>query len=181
MMNLLPVLADASQVVLFDGRAAPIPAYVYVAIAGTLAALAGCLVWRLTGRKVKWYVPLVITLIGVFAGAVPVWDQLRVRQLAASGVGLKVTRGAVTQVWHIATRTRDMTTNSLSYKTTVSEGFDVGAERFSWKTGSCLSAAALCNLAASKQPIVEGMQVEVHWFEDSAQGNEHRVVVLRKL
>jgi hypothetical protein len=25
------------------------------------------------------------------------------------------------------------------------------------------------------------MQVEVHWFEDSAQGNEHRVVVLRKL
>ena len=61
------------------------------------------------------------------------------------------------------------------------QGFDVGAERFSWQTGSGLSAAALCNLAASKQPILEGMKVEVHWFEDSAQGNEHRVVVLRKL
>ena len=166
---------------LFDGRAEPIPAYVYAAIVGTLAALAGCLVWRLSGRVLKWYVPLAQLLIGIFAGAVPVWDQLRVRQRAASGVGLTVTRGAVTQVWHIATRSRDMTTNSLRYKTTVSEGFDVGAERFSWRTGSCLSAAALCNLAASKQPIIEGMEVEVHWFEDSAQGNEHRVVVLRKL
>ena len=179
-MSLLAVLADGS-LVLFDGRTAPIPGYVYAAIAGTFAALAGCLVWRLTGRKIKWYVPLGITLIGVFAGAVPVWDQLRVRQRAASGVGLTVTRGEVTQVWHIATRTRDLTTNSLRYKTTVSEGFDVGTERFSWKTGSCLSAAALCNLAASKQPITRGMAVEVHWFKDSAQGDENRVVVLRKL
>ncbi len=180
-MSLLLLLAETSQAVLFDGRAEPIPAYVYAAIAGTVAALAGCLVWRLTGRKLKWYIPLAISLIGVFAGVVPVWDQLRVRQRAASGVGLTVTRGEVTQVWHIATRTRDMSSSSLRYRTTVSEGFDVGAERFSWQTGSCLSAAALCNLAASKQPILEGMKVEVHWFEDSAQGNEHRVVVLRKL
>ena len=167
--------------VLFDGTAQPIPVYVYAAIAGTLAALVGCLGWRLSGRVVKWYVPLTITLIGIFAGAMPVWDQLRVRKLAASEGGLTITRGEVTQVWHIAKRTRDMTSNSLRYRTTISEGFDVGAERFSWKTGSCLSAAALCNLALSKQPIVEGMQVEVHWFKDAAQGDENRVVLLRKL
>ncbi len=175
-------MPDAGQaVILFDGTAQPIPAYVYAAIAGTVLALLGCLVWRLTGRVVKWYVPLAIALIGVFAGAVPVWDQLRVRQRAGSGVGLTVTRGEVTQVWHIATRTRDMTSSSLRYRTTVSEGFDVGAERFSWKTGSCLSAASLCNLALSKQRLVEGMKVEVHWFKDSAQGDENRVVLLRKL
>lgn len=171
----------AQAIVLFDGTAQPIPAYVYAAIAGTVLALIGCLGWRLSGRVVKWYVPLAIALIGIFAGAMPVWDQLRVRKLAASDGGLTVTRGEVTQVWHIAKRTRDMTTNSLRYRTTISEGFDVGAERFSWKTGSCLSAAALCNLALSKQPIVEGMRVEVHWFKDAAQGDENRVVLLRKL
>ena len=179
-MILLSTLASISEVVLFDGRAEPIPVYVYAAAAGAVAALAGCLIWRLSGRVVTWYVPLVIALIGIFAGAVPVWDQLRLRQLAASG-GLTVSRGTVTQVWHIATRTRDMSSNSLRYKTTISEGFDVGAERFSWKSGSCLSTAALCNLAKVSQPIVEGMQVEVHWFKDAAQGDENRVVLLRRL
>ena len=167
--------------ILYDGLAQPMPVYVYAIDIGALALLAGCLVWRLTGRQLKWYVPLAIALVGIFAGGVPIWDQLRVRKLAASADGLKVTRGPVTQVWHIVTRTRDMTTNSLRYKTTVSEGFDVGADRFSWKTGSCLSSATLCSLAESKERIVEGMTVEVHWFEDSAQGNERRVVQLRKL
>lgn len=167
--------------ILYDGLAQPMPAYVYAAGIAALLLLAGCLVWRLTGRRLKWYVPLAIALIGIFAGGVPIWDQLRVSKLAANEGGLQITRGTVTQVWHIAKRTRDMTTNSLRYKTTVSEGFDVGAERFSWKTGSCLSIASLCNLAASAQPIVKGMAVEVHWFEDSAQGDEHRVVLLRKL
>ena len=185
-MNLQSILAAAAQVnqpsmILFDGAALPLPGYVYAICIGALGLLAGCLVWRLTGRKLKWYVPLAITLIGIFGGAVPVWDQLRVRKLAVSAAGFTVTRGTVTQVWHIATRTRDMTSSSLRYKTTVSEGFDVGANRFSWKTGSCLSAASLCSLSNSKQPIVEGMAVEVHWFEDSAQGNEHRVVLLRSL
>jgi hypothetical protein len=46
---------------------------------------------------------------------------------------------------------------------------------------ACLPPLCAISQQASKQPIVEGMQVEVHWFEDSAQGNEHRVVVLRKL
>lgn len=167
--------------VLFDGTAQPIPGYVLAAIAGTLLALLGCLAWKLSGRRVRWYVPVVLALIGIFAGAVPVWDQLRLRQLAASEGGLSVTRGQVTQVWHIVRRTRDMSTSSLRYRTTVSEGFDVGATRFSWKVGSCLSAAALCNLALSKERIVEGMMVEVHWFRDAAQGDENRVVRLLRL
>lgn len=167
--------------ILFDGLSQPVPAYVYAVIGGTIALLLGCLAWKISGRVVKWYVPLAILLIGLFGGVMPVWDTARVHRLAASENGLKVTRGEVTQVWHIARRTRDMTSNSLRYRTTVSEGFDVGAERFSWKTGSCLSGAALCNLAATAEPIREGMAVEVHWFEDSAQGNEHRVVKLHKL
>ncbi len=172
-------MPDAGQaIVLFDGAAQPIPAYVYAAIGCTVAALLGCLGWRLSGRVVKWYVPLALLLIGLFAGAMPVWDQLRVRQRAASGVGLTVTRGEVTQVWHIVTRRRDMTTNSLRYRTDISEGFDLGDLRFSWKQGSCLSAAALCNLGLSRQPIVKGMRVEVHWFKDKAQGDQNRVVKL---
>ena len=103
--------------ILYYGLAQPLPIYVYGIGIGALAMLAGCLVWRLTGRKLKWYVPLVIALVGAFGGGVPVWDQLRVGKLAASAGGLTVTRGAVTQVWHIATRTRDMSTNSLRYKT----------------------------------------------------------------
>ena len=174
----IPVIASA---ILYDGLTQPLPIWTYAFGIGALVLLAGCLVWRLTGRALKWYVPLVIALIGVFAGGVPIWDQLRVRRLAASADGLKITRGEVTQVWHIAKRTRDMSSSSLRYRTTVSEGFDVGANRFSWKTGSCLSSASLCNLAESKQRIVEGMAVKVRWFEDSAQGNEHRVVQLRKL
>lgn len=167
--------------VLFDGLAQPIPLYVYAVIGGAIALLLGCLLWKLSGRTVKWYVPLAIVLIGGFGGVMPVWDNTRVHRLAASEDGLTVTRGTVTQVWHIAKRTRDMTSNSHRYKTTVSEGFDVGADRFSWKVGSCLSNAALCNLALSARPIKEGMQVEVHWFEDEAQGNEHRVVLLKAI
>ena len=185
-MILQSVLAVAAQVdqpstILFDGLALPLPGYVYAICIGALGLLAGCLVWRLTGCKLKWYVPLAIALFGIFGGAVPVWDQLRVRKLAVSEPGLAVTRGTVTQVWHIATRSRDMSSSSMRYRTTVSEGFDVGANRFSWTTGSCLSAASLCSLSNVARPIVEGMAVEVLWFEDSAQGNEHRVVLLRRL
>lgn len=167
--------------VLFDGLAQPIPVYVHAVIGGAIALLAGCLLWKLSGRTVKWYVPLAIVLIGLFGGAMPVWDNARVHRIAASADGLTITRGTVTQVWHIAKRTRDMTSNSLRYKTTVSEGFDVGVQRFSWKVGSCLSNAALCNLASTSEPIREGMPVEVHWFEDEAQGNEHRVVLLKAI
>ena len=168
--------------ILYDGLAQPLPVYVYAIDIGALALLAGCLVWRLSGRTLKWYVPLVIAVIGVFAGGVPIWDQLRVRKLAASPQGLKVSRGTIAQVWHIETRTRDMSNKtSIAYKTWISEGFDLGTERFAWRPGSCLSTASLCGLAQSREKLVEGMAVDVRWFEDPAMQNEHRIVQLRKL
>lgn len=82
--------------ILYDGLAQPLPPYVYGIGIAALASLAGCLVWRLSGRTLKWYVSLAIALIGVFGGGVPIWGQLRVRKLAASAGGLTVTRGTVT-------------------------------------------------------------------------------------
>lgn len=100
--------------------------------------------------------------------------------MIAGGEGLTVTRGTVTQAWHLENRYRD-TASSMknSYKTVISEGFDVGGERFSWVIGSCLSPASLCELARSRPPIVEGARVEVTWFADPAQQDERRVVRLR--
>jgi hypothetical protein len=169
-------------VILYDGLAQPLPIYVYAIGIAALALLAACLIWRLTGRQLKWYIPLVIAAIGLFAGGVPIWDQLRVRKLATTEGGLKVSRGVISQVWHIETRSRDMTNKtSITYKTWVSEGFDIGTERFAWRPGSCLSTASMCGLAQSRQKLVEGMAVEVRWFEDSAMENERRVVQLRKM
>jgi len=169
-------------VILYDGLTQPLPTYVYAFGIGALLLLAGCLIWRLTGRALKWYVPVIIALFGVLGGGVPVWDQIRVRNLAASPGGLTVTRGVITQVWHIQTRSRDITNKSSnSYKTTIDEGFDLGAERFAWRPGSCLSPASLCSLEVSGGKLTEGMAVEVHWFKDDAQDGNQRVVVLRKL
>lgn len=166
------------MIVAFDGAQVPYSGYWPGLVA--LAALAGCLVWKLTGRSLRWYVPVVIVIIGVLAGGVPLWDQHRVRERVASGKGVQVTRGRIDQTWHISERRRDFSgsNNSIRYKTVVSEGFDVGQDRFSWVRGSCLSAAALCNLASTRIPLVRGMEVEVHWFVDPAQGDDRRVVRL---
>jgi len=164
-------------IVAFDGAAQPL-AGIWPG-AAALGALAGCAIWRATGRTLKWYVPLVIALIGVIASAMPIWDQMRLRAMIASGEGLSVTRGAILQTWHISERRRDFSqSGSAKYKTVVSEGFDVGQDRFSWVRGSCLSPAALCNLALTAVPLVRGMEVEATWFTDSAQGNDKRVVKL---
>ena len=168
--------------ILYDGLTQPLPLYVHGFGIGAHFLLAGCLVWRLTGRALKWYVPVIIALFGVLGGGVPVWDQIRVRKLAASPGGLTVTRGAITQVWHIETRSRDMSNkSSITYKKTIDEGFDLGTERFAWRPGSCLSPASLCSLEVNGGKLAEGMAVEVHWFKDSAQDGTQRVVLLRKL
>ncbi|MEO6715624.1 MAG: hypothetical protein ABIM50_00030, partial [Novosphingobium sp.] len=134
--------------IFYDGLAQPLPIYVYAVGIGALVLLAGCLVWRLTCRKLKWYVPLVIAVIGLFAGGVPIWDKMRVRKLAASPGGLTTTRGVITQVWHIVSKNRDMANKtSITYKTAIDEGFDVGTERFAWRPGSCLSNASLCDFS----------------------------------
>lgn len=175
-------MRNISNPILFDGLTEPMPGYTYAIIGIPLALLLGCLIWRLTGRKLKWYVPLVIVLIGTFGGGVPVWDQSRVRNLAATPGGLTITRGVIGQVWHIETRTRDMgNKSSITYKTNVDEGFDVGTQRFAWRSGSCLSQMSLCRLEIGGVKLAEGMAVEVHWFKDAAQDDNQRVVILRRL
>jgi len=162
----------------FDGGGVPL-AGVWPGVAA-LGLLAGCLAWRLSGRKLLWIIPLGIAVIGIFGGVVPSWDQIRIRNMLVSGEGLQTTRGMITQTWHLENRYRD-TTSSMknSYKTVVSEGFDVGDERFSWVVGNCLSPASLCELARSKAKLERGSEVEVTWFADPAQQDERRIVRLQ--
>ena len=117
-----------------------------------------------------------------FDGGGPIGDKMRVRNLAASPGGLTTTRGVITKVWHIVSKNRDLANKtSITYKTAIDEGFDVGTERFAWRPGSCLSNASLCDFSQGRERLVEGMTVEVRWFEDSAMENAHRVVQLRSL
>jgi hypothetical protein len=161
----------------FNGNSVPL-AGVWPGVAA-LALLAACLAWRLSGRRLAWYVPAVIVLFGVFAGVVPSWDQLRIRNMLASGDGLQVTRGMVDQTWHLVDRRRDYNSSRRdAYKTVTSEGFDVGADRFSWVVGNCLSPASLCELARSGIALERGAEVEVTWFADPAQQGERRIVRL---
>ncbi|MBV1689096.1 hypothetical protein KRR38_15795 [Novosphingobium sp. G106] len=162
----------------FDGSAEPLAGLWPAAAA--LVLLTACLAWRLSGRRLLWIIPLGIAVIGIFGGLVPSWDQIRIRKMLASGEGLQTTRGTIDQTWHLENRTRD-TTSSMknSYKTVVSEGFDMGADRFSWVVGNCLSPASLCELARSKAKLERGIEVEVTWFADPAQQDERRIVRLR--
>lgn len=146
--------------------------------AATLVLLAGCALWRWSGRRLFWFVPVFIALFGVLASAIPSWDQLRLRRMLASGDGLQVTRGTITQTWHIVDRRRDFSKSSISYKTVVSEGFDVGDQRFSWVVGGCISPASLCQLSDSRVPLMRGMEVEATWFADPAQQDEPRILRL---
>jgi len=145
-----------------------------------LVLLTGCALWLLSGRKLHWFAIVFIGVIIVFWVAVPAWDLMRLRNMLASGEGITVTRGTIDQAWHIADRRRDYSKNSPSaYKTVVSEGFDVGAQRFSWTLGGCLSPASLCDLSRSTVPLLRGMEVEVSWFADPAQQDEPRILRLR--
>ena len=162
----------------YDGATAPLAGLWVGAAARVL--LAGCLAWKLSGRRLLWIIPAMIVVVGLFGGVAPSWDQNRIRRMLSSGEGLQVTRGTVTQAWHLVDRRRDFGSSSKNaYKTVVSEGFDVGADRFSWVVGSCLSPASLCELARGKPAPVQGAQVEVTWFADPAQQDERRVVRLK--
>lgn len=165
------------MVAAFDAQAVPVLNIWQVIV--PLVLLAGCVLWRLTGRKLHWFAILFIGVIVVFWTAVPAWDHLRLRNMLSSGEGITVTRGRIDQTWHIVDRRRDYSKNSpTAYKTVVSEGFDVGPQRFSWTLGGCLSPASLCDLSASKVPLQRGMEVEVSWFADPAQQDEPRILRL---
>lgn len=165
---------------LFDGASAPMDGlWIGLAILAVAALLLG---WRLSGRSMPWYFPLGLGLFGAIVTATMSWDILRIRSMLESGEGLKITRGAIDQVWHVEERRRDLTQPSASrYKTVVGEGFDIGQQRFSWQPGSCLSAAALCDLKLIEPPLAKGLLVEVTWFREKAQNDDNRVVRLRAL
>lgn len=166
----------------FDARAVPLAVF-WPGVA-LLVALAGFGLWRWSGRKIHWFAYLFIGVYAAFGVAVPAWDQLRLRRMLASGEGLTVTHGTVTQTWHIEDRRRDYSSSlKNAYKTVISEGFDVGGadggqERFSWVVGQCLSPSALCDLSVLKTPLARGQQVEVTWFDDAAQ-QDRRVLRLQ--
>jgi hypothetical protein len=99
--------------------------------------------------------------------------------MLVSGEGVEVTRGAVTQHWSIATRVRDMAKTSLAYKTIISEGFDVGDQRFAWIRGESFSPATFANMAEPRLALRDGQLVEVTWFTDPADDNARRIIRLR--
>ena len=162
----------------FDAQAVPLLDHWQIIV--PLVLLAGCALWLLTGRMLHWFAMIFIGVIIAFGIAVPAWDKVRLRDMLASGDGIRITRGVIDQTWHIEDRRRDYSKNSPSaYKTVVSEGFDVGAQRFSWVLGGCLSPASLCELARSSVALQRGMEVEVSWFPDPAQQNDPRILRLR--
>jgi hypothetical protein len=118
-----------------------------------------------------------IALLGI--NGIVNWDIWRIRAMVASGDGLEVTRGAVTQHWSITERVRDTSKSSVSYKTVISEGFDLGALRFAWQRGESFSPATFSNLAEPHLALRDGQRVEVTWFIDPADNNARRIIRLK--
>lgn len=85
----------------------------------------------------------------------------------------------VEESWHIVNRTRDWSQKSLSYRTTVSEGFDVAGVRFKWNVGDSYSPATFSNGQDPPLTFPKGTPVEVTWFTDDASDGERRIVRLR--
>lgn len=88
------------------------------------------------------------------------------------------TLGTITNSWSNTSRVRDWTKTSLAYKTVVSEGFDIGGERFSWTVGGGYTAATFSNLGTPRLRFDKGMEIEVTWFEDAAENGGRRIVRL---
>jgi hypothetical protein len=152
-----------------------------ISLGYTLLALPPILwfAWRrLRGRPASLFVPLfAIVAFAVFVG-IPVWDEHRISAMIATGQGLHTTRGVITNSWRIVSKERDFRHSSLRYRTTESEGFDIGDERFSWIIGRQFSNSAFSNSGKAPIRFVKGMQAEVTWFADPAMDNERRIVRL---
>ena len=118
-----------------------------------------------------------VALVGV--NALMNWDIYRIRQMVASGNGVEITRGAVTQHWSITERVRDFSRDGVHYKTIISEGFDVGTDRFAWKRGESYSPATFSNMIVPRLGLSDGQEVEVTYFFDTATNNERRIIQLK--
>jgi hypothetical protein len=133
---------------------------------------------RIVGRPISLWVPVIALLFGLLVSGVAVWDVVRVRSMLQTGDGLHITRGTITNSWSNTSRVRDWTKTSLAYKAVVSEGFDIGNQRFSWTVGGGYTAATFSNLATPRLRFHKGMNLEVTWFEDAAEGGVRRIVRL---
>lgn len=162
----------------FDGAAHPLGVALH-----SLFALVPLAFWAhrcfVRKRGNSWLLLLTAAVIFFGTNGIVLWDQLRVREMVRSGQGLQVTRGIITQGWHIVSRNRDWTSSSLRYTTTVSEGFDVAGMRFRWNISDSYSPATFSNAGEPPLTFVEGTPVEVTWFVDAATRNDARIVRLR--
>ena len=122
--------------------------------------------------------PVIAFILFGIIGGIQLWDIHRIRQMVQSGEGLHVSRGVITNSWLISNRTRDMMRSTLAYKTQISEGFDLGDERFRWTHGDNYSAATFANSGTRRIDLAIGTQVEVAWFTDAATNDQRRIVRL---
>ena len=144
----------------------------------TLIPLAWWAYERFVRRKQStWLLPVVSIALFSLINGIRLWDQWRVRQLPADEV--HITTGAIETSWHIVSRTRDWNQKSLSYRTTVSEGFDVSGLRFRWNVADSYSPATFSNVQEPPVTFAKGTPVEVTWFSDSATDGDRRILRLR--
>lgn len=172
---------DAVQLV-FDGTLAPYGVEPFSLLG--LVPLGICLYGRFVRKQPLSKMLLFIAFVAlVGVNSIMNWDIYRIRAMvksgAMSGGAVQVTRGVVTQHWSITTRIRDMTRPGLQYKTIISEGFDVGQQRFAWKRGESYSPATFSNLIVPRLVLVDGQMVEVTWFADAATNDEQRIIRLK--
>lgn len=123
--------------------------------------------------------PVLAVILFAAVNGIAIWDLRRVQAMMHSGEGVQVTRGQISDSWHIVSTSRDWTRSSLAYKRTVSEGFDVAGVRFSWNVGDSFSPATFSNSGPIPLAFPQGAQVEVTWFTDPAADNARRIIRLR--
>lgn len=161
---------------LFNATNAPFTEAWYALLA--LLPLLWFIFRRITGRPATLWIPAIAIVLGGLVAGTIIWDDSRTRHMLATGEGLRTTRGIITNSWSITSRPRDWTKSGLSYKTVISEGFDIGDERFKWVVGGGYSGATFSNVGKPRIIFAKGSEVEVVWFADDAENGERRIVRL---
>lgn len=161
---------------IFDGPAAPYGLTPESVL--TLLPLAWWVFERFVrGKRATWLLPAASLILFSIINGIRFWDQWRIAHLP--GGALHVTTGVIDESWHIVNRTRDWSQKSLSYRKTVSEGFDVAGVRFKWNVGDSYSPATFSNVQDPPVTFPKGTPVEVTWFTDDATDGERRILRLR--
>lgn len=133
--------------------------------------------WKRSGRRMPRHMPAAILLAGLWFGGLPLFDQLRVGAMDMDQ--MRVTKGRISKLWDIRTRSRN--TDPLSFQkhqANVTHGFDIGEESFSWHEGSRCPVATFCGFAGRPPYLREGQKVEITWFADPLRFGKRRIVKL---